>query len=173
MTLQDFFEACAQQPAIPIFYFIALPLTALLAGIFGKAEGHLSPWKYLYSVLIYLAAIPGIFSITLSIYLFLFERRSIFETDIILQVLPVVVMLLTFWLIRRNVEMDRIPGFGQLGGLILMIFVLMAGMWILDRTHVFVISILPFQWFVILFIGLLIAFRFGWKQIFEKPKSVE
>ena len=74
MTLQEFFDACAQQPAIPIFFFTALPLTAFLAGVFGKGEGHISPWKYLYTGLIYLAFIPGIFSITLSIYLFLFER---------------------------------------------------------------------------------------------------
>ncbi len=171
MTLQDFFNACAQQPAIPIFFFTALPLTAFLAGIFGKNEGHLSPWKYLYSTLIYLASIPGIFSITLSIYLFLFEKRSVFETDIVLQILPILVMILTFWLIKRNVEMDQIPGFGQLGGLILMITVIMIGMWILDRTHIFVISVLPFHWFIIFFIALLILFRFGWKKLFESQQT--
>ena len=168
MTVQDFFDACAQQPTIPIFFFTALPLTAFLAGIFGKGEGHLSPWKYLYSVLIYFAFIPGIFAITLSIYLFLFERRSIFETDIILQIMPIVVMMLTFWLIKRSVRMDQIPGFGQLSGLIVMITVLLSGMWILERTHIFVISVIPFHWFLLLFVGMIVLLRFGWKMLFEQ-----
>ena len=168
MTLQDFFNACAEQPAIPIFFFTALPLTAFLAWIFGKGEGHISPWKYLYSILVYLAFIPGIFSITLSIYFFLFEKRSIMETDIVLQIVPVVVMILTYWLIKKNISMDQIPGFGKLSGLILMISVIMVAMWILDRTHVIAITIIPFQWFILLFIALIVAARYGWKVFIEK-----
>ena len=168
MTLQDFFNACAEQPAIPIFFFTALPLTAFLAWVFGKGEGHISPWKYLYSVLVYLAFIPGIFSITLSIYFFLFERRSIMETDIVLQIIPVAVMIITYWLIKKNVTMDQIPGFGKLSGLIIMITVILVGMWILDRTHLIAITIIPFQWFIPLFIALIVAARYGWKVFIEK-----
>jgi len=74
MTLQEFFDACTNNPEIIGFYFVALPLTAFLASVFGKGEGHLSPWKYLYTVLVYAATVPGIFAIVLNVYLFLFER---------------------------------------------------------------------------------------------------
>ena len=171
MTLQEFFEACAAEPTIPIFFFVALPLTALLASIFGKGEGHLSPWKYLYAVLIYLAFIPGLFAVTLNMYLFLFERQSVFEMDIVLQIVPILVMFLTFWLIKRNVAMNQIPGFGNLTGLVLMLMIFLGTLWILDRTHIFVISILPFQTFVLIFIVLLIAFRWGWKKLFESAQA--
>ena len=61
MTLGQFFEAVSLEPSIVLFYFFALPFTAFLASIFGKGEGHLSPWKYLYTVLVYLACVPGVF----------------------------------------------------------------------------------------------------------------
>ena len=52
MTLQEFFDICSDHPEIVGFYFVALPLTAFLVIIFGKGEGHLTPWKYLYTFII-------------------------------------------------------------------------------------------------------------------------
>ena len=60
MTLGEFFAWAGQNPAVLFIFFLAIPAIALLAGAFSKGEGHLSPWKYLYSTLIYLVAIPGI-----------------------------------------------------------------------------------------------------------------
>ena len=94
MTLQEFFDACTSNPEIIGFYFVALPLTAFLASVFGKGEGHLSPWKYLYTILVYGATIPGIFAIVLNVYLFLFERQPIMQSNLYTQVVPVMVMVL-------------------------------------------------------------------------------
>ena len=78
MTLGEFLEYLEHNPLYVILFALMIPITAFLAGIFGKNEGHLSPWKYLYATLVYMVCIPGIFAITLSIYLFLFEQQSIF-----------------------------------------------------------------------------------------------
>ena len=102
MTLGEFFELCGRNPMLVLGYFILIPLIALLAMFFSKGEGHLSPWKYLYSVLIYLVCIPGIFAITLSVYLFLFERRSIMDTNMYTQVLPIFSMIVTIMLINAQ-----------------------------------------------------------------------
>ncbi|HPG08410.1 MAG TPA: hypothetical protein P5275_21710 [Saprospiraceae bacterium] len=167
MTLHDFFQICSHNPEIPLFYFIAVPLTALLSGIFSRGEAHLSPWKYLFSATIYLAFVPGLFALTLNLYLFLFERQSIWDANIYLQLLPVLSMLLTFWIIKRFVSLDAIPGFDRLGGLILMILVVLILLWIVDRTRIWVVSYLPFTGFLILLIVLLIAGRLLWKRIFK------
>ena len=76
MTLGEFFDWTSLHPALMLVYFIGVPVIDLLAGLFAKGEGHLSPWKYLYSVLIYMVALPGIFAVTLSIYFFLFEANN-------------------------------------------------------------------------------------------------
>lgn len=81
----------------------------------------MSPWKYLYSFLIYAVTIPGLFAISLSIYLFFFERGSIMDANIFTQVLPIISMLLTISIIRKTVDLDLIPGFNKLSSLMLVI----------------------------------------------------
>lgn len=165
MTLGDFLNLLSANPAVIIFYYIALPLTAFLASIFGKGEGHISPWKYLYAVLVYLACIPGIFAISLCVYKFLFERQSIMETNLYIEILPIICMVLTLWLVRRNVDFREIPGFGKLSGLMLILGALIAIMWIMEKTRILVISIMPFHYFVLGFIILLVVIRIGWNKL--------
>lgn len=172
MTLADFFQKIADNPAYIIFYFTIIPVTALLAGWLGKGEGHISPWKYLYSTLIYMVSVPGIFAVTLSIYFFLFERRSIMQTDVFVQILPIVSMIATLLIIRRNVRLEYIPGFDKLSGLIMMITSTLAIMWFVDRTRIIAFTYIPFQYVILIFIGLLVAIRIGWKRLFadDRPK---
>ena len=169
MTLKDFFDLIGDNPVWILVYFTMIPITAFLAGIFGKGEGHLTPWKQLYSTLIYMVAIPGIFAITLSIYFFLFERRSILDTDVYNQIVPVGSMLLTLLLIRKNVNMERIPGFGKVSGLMMMIFATLALMWGLDRTRIYVVAFtrMPFYYVLGIFAGLFLMVRFGWRRMFS------
>ena len=164
MTLGDFFEILANNPSVVIFYFFALPLTAFLASVFGKGEGEISPWKYLYSTLVYLACIPGIFAITLSVYLFMFERQSIMDTNMYTQILPIICMFLTLWLIKRNIAFDAIPGFGKITGLVIIITAIIVLMWIVEKTHIIAITFIPFPLFILLFIVLLVVIRYGWKK---------
>jgi len=168
MTLGDFFQALSDNPTVVCFLFVSVPLTAFLASIFGKNEGAATPWKELYTVLVYLTCIPGIFAITLNVYLFLFERQSVNDVNLYTQVLPIISMVLTLWLIRKNVKLDQVPGFEKLGGLIMILFALIVFMWILEKTHIFAITIIPFSYFVILFVVLLVGIRFGWKRMVKE-----
>ena len=122
MTLQEFFDLLAESPILILSYFLLIPITAAVAGFMGKGEGHLSPWKYLYSSLVYLVCVPGILAISLNIYVFLFENQSIFKSDIFTQILPIFAMVVTLLIIRKNVPLDRIPGFEKLSGLFMLIF---------------------------------------------------
>ncbi|MCB0686291.1 MAG: hypothetical protein KDC53_07195 [Saprospiraceae bacterium] len=164
MTLRAFFDLLAKSPEILIFFFVACPLTALLASWLGKGEGHISPWKYMYSTLVYLICIPGIFAVTLNVYLFLFERQSIFDMDIWTQILPIVSMILTLLLIRKNVSFDQIPGFGKIHGLMLMIGAILIFMWLIDRTHIIAISFIPFYQVILAFLVLLGIAMLGWRR---------
>jgi hypothetical protein len=168
MTLQEFFDLLAQNPIWILAFFLLIPFTALLAGWMGKDEGHLTPWKHLYSVLIYLVCVPGIFAVTLSVYLFVFERRSILQTDIYTQILPVLSMVITLLIIRKNVDLKWIPGFDKISGLITIITATLVLMWFVDRTHVWVISFLPFWQAILIFAALLLVVKWGWGKLFAK-----
>ncbi len=171
MTLKEFFDLLAESPILIIAYFLLIPLTAAIAGFMGKGEGHISPWKFLYSSLVYLVCVPGILAITLNIYLFLFEKQPIFQSDIFTQIIPIFSMVATLLLIRKNVALDRIPGFDKLSGLFMMIFAVLFLMWILDRTRIFVVAFtsMPFYYIILIFVGLLLMMRLGMTKLFKSP----
>ncbi len=165
MTLGQFFETVSKEPSIVLFYFFALPFTAFLASIFGRNEGHISPWKFLYTILVYLACIPGIFAVTFNAYTFLFERQPIMQMNLMTQLLPILCMLITLWLIKKNVSLNDVPGFDKIGSLVFILTVLMIMMWILEKTHIFVFTFMPFYQFVLFFVGFLILIRWLWSRM--------
>jgi len=173
MTLKEFFELLGENPAYLFAYFALIPLTAFIAGFMGKGEGHLSPWKFLYSTLIYLVCIPGILAVTLNVYLFLFEKQSVFTSNIYTQIIPIISMVATLLLIRNNVSLDTIPGFGKLSGLTMMIFATLALMWGLDRTNIHIIAFtrMPFYYVILVFLVILFGLRFGWSRLFSGQKQ--
>ncbi len=167
MTLQELFDAIGNNPSYVIGFYLLIIISAFLGGFMGKNEGHLSPWKYFYSALVYLVCIPGIFAISLNIYMFLFDRGKVLETDVLMQILPVLSMIVTLLIIKNNVALDQIPGFKNVSGLMIMIFAVFALMWGLDRTRIFVVAFvnIPFYFIALIFIGLLLAVRFGWSRL--------
>ena len=165
MTLAEFFDWIGERPGLILTYFILIPLIALLAGAFSKGQGHLSPWKYLYSALIYLVSIPGIFAVTLSVYLFLFERRSIMDTNMYTQVLPIFSMIATILIIKKQVSLDQVPGFDKLSGLIIIISSLICLMWIIDKTHIYSITFMPFYVVILILLAGFFVIRLGLRRL--------
>lgn len=173
MTLKELFDLIGENPSYVIGFFLFIPICALIAGFMGKNEGHLSPWKYFYSTLIYLVATPGIFAVALNIYMFLFDRGKALDTDIYFQILPIISMVATLLIIRKNVNLERIPGFRNISGLLLMIFAVFAIMWGLDRTRIFMIAFvnIPFYFILLIFAGLLFMVKFGWGRLMAPSKE--
>lgn len=166
MTLRELFDYLNANPVMVVGYFLLILITALLAGIMGRGEGHLSPWKYLYSAIVYLVCVPGIFATTLAVYLFLFEQGgSIFNLNLLTQVLPIGAMLATLAVVRRNVAFGYIPGFGKLTDLIMTIVTVFVLMYFLNRLHLVAWVYVPVQWLILIVAGLLLIVRFGLKRL--------
>ena len=167
MTLGEFLQQFSAHHELILFYAVAVPLTALLAGIFGKGQGHQSPWKYLYAVLVYMACLPGIFSVTLSGYLWFVEGHSVLDSDIFTQIIPVLVMVLTLWLITRSVSLDRVPGFERISGLITLIIIVFVILWVLEKTRILFISFFPFPLAILAILALITGGRWAMSKIFR------
>ncbi len=171
MTLQQLFDSIAADPALVIFYFSIIPITALLANLANGEESAQSPWSYLYSTLIYLVCIPGIFAVTLCAYTFLFERQSFLNVNAIVYFLPIFSMLATLLIIRRKVDLDRIPGFDKLSGLLLMIAATFIVMLIIEKTRIIVFFYGSVASLGVLFLIIFGVFMFGWHKLMGgKPK---
>ncbi|MGB3465203.1 MAG: hypothetical protein WBA74_08035 [Cyclobacteriaceae bacterium] len=169
MTLQEFFDYLSDNPLLVIAYFILIPFFAFVVNKVSGRKALSTPFAELYSTLIYLVAIPALLATALNMYFFLFERRSILLMNLYTQLLPIISFIGTLLIIRKHVSLDNIPGFGKLSGLIITIFAGFAIMWLLDRTRIFFVafSYMPFHYVLLIFIGILIAIRFGWKRLFK------
>jgi hypothetical protein len=170
MTLRDFLIYLGNHPEAVVLFFALLPIAALLLAWIAGAEGKNSPWNYLYSAIIYLSAVPGIFALSLGVYMFLFERRSVMDIDVYTQVLPIASMFLTLGIVRRSVDLSYVPGFDKLSGLLMLIAAAIGLMWLVDRTHIYAIVSMPFSVVLLIFVVLMLTLRFGYRQAFGRAR---
>ncbi|MGA0555063.1 hypothetical protein ACO2Q8_00305 [Larkinella sp. VNQ87] len=167
MTLQDFFNAVSTNPALLTVLLLSVPALAFVVNLWsGERAEEIWRWRFVYATLVYLACVPGIFALTLNIYLFLFERQSIWRTNLVTQVLPVLTMVATLLLIKRKLPFDYIPGFGKLSGFMTLIAAVIGILWFIDRTRIYAVTYIPFAYILIGFVGLLLLIRFGWSKLF-------
>ncbi|GAB3919528.1 hypothetical protein [Larkinella terrae] len=167
MTLQDFFNSVSSNPALLAVFLLAIPALAFVLNLWsGEKAEEIWRWRFVYATLVYLACIPGIFAFTLNIYLFLFERQSIWQMNLITQVLPIVTMAATLMLIKRKLPFKYIPGFGKLSGFMTLIGAVIGILWFIDRTRIYAVTYIPFIYIVVGFVGLLLVIRFAWSKLF-------
>lgn len=166
MTLHDFFYNVSSNYWPVALYFILLPGIAWVVGQIASGSRDVKFWGLVYSILVYAVCIPGIFAVTLNIYLFLFERQSVWQANIVLQFLPIISMALTLMIIKQKIPFSLIPGFGKLSGFLTIIAALIGVMWFFDRLHLVAFTYVPFAYIVVGFVGTLLLIRFAWSKIF-------
>ena len=167
MTFRDLFDYAAAQPGVVALFLLAVPLLAFLVNLWaGTTDAEIWRWRYVYAALIYAACIPGIFALTLNIYLFLFERQSLWTMNLSLQVLPIVTIIGALMFIKRKMPFKYIPGFGRLSGFMTLIASLIGILWFVDRLKLVAFTYVPFSYIVIGFVALLIIIRFAWSRVF-------
>jgi hypothetical protein len=167
MTFRDLFVYAAAQPGTVAFFLLIIPaLVFVLNSLAGETAPDIWRWRYVYAGLVYAACIPGMFACTLNVYLFLFERQSIWDMNLVLQVLPILTMVATLMLIRRKIPFQYIPSFGRLSSFLTLIAALIGVLWFVDRLRLVAFTYVPFSYVVIGFVALLLIIRFAWSRIF-------
>lgn len=166
MTLSQLFASISANPWPLALYFILLPFLAWIVGVLSDGSRDVKFWSYIYAILVYAICIPGIFAVTLNIYLFLFERQSIWQANVILQFLPVISMAITLMLIKSKIPFSLIPGFGKISGFLTLIAAMIGIMWFFDRIHLVAFTYVPFTVILVGFVLTLLAIRFAWSKLF-------
>jgi hypothetical protein len=174
MTARDLVFLAGDYPWILLIYFVGLPLSAYIIGkLHGKGKGGSSPWKQFYSLIIYLCAVPGVFSAVLTASTVLNRRETLLDADLMVYFLPIVSMVITLVLVRKNVSFQAIPGFDRLSGLLILIAVTFIIVVTLDRTRIWLLfggSIYTFLGFVL---GLFALLRLGIYSLFRRKDEVK
>ena len=167
MTVQELFDFVGNNPKYLLYYFIAMPILAGIVGLIGDDKCKYSPWREFYMVIIYAVMIPGIFAFFFNLYLFLFENHSILNFDILIQVLPIVSMIATLLVIKRYVRFEDIPGFDKISGLVMVISAIIIILWIANKFRIVAFTYMPFHYFIIIFLVLLVTINCGVKKLIK------
>lgn len=170
MTLQELFDLAGEYPQQIIFIFALLPIAAYILPQFSQDKSYNNPWKMIYSFLVYTACIPGVFAVTLTLYSFLFEQKSMLDVNLFVYFLPIVSMIITLMTLSNQLTIERIPGFDKLSGLIFIIAATFITLLVIQKTRIWVMFHGTMTSLVVIFIVLFIVFRVGWSRITRSRK---
>ncbi len=169
MTIRDVLNLAGEYPLVVSGLFGAPVVLAWILGLLhGKARDRKeAPLKYLYTLLVYGACIPGIAACLLTTYTLFFSHENILDVNLVVYFLPIVSMILTLAVIRRNVQLDAIPGFGRLSGLMLMIGISFVIALVINKLRFLLLFHSPFMTFVLLAIAAFALLRLGTAKVFK------
>lgn len=140
MTPRQWLEWISAQPLWLFGYLIALPVFSLALGSLHKpGAGNGSPWKFLYSGLVFGACIPGMFGAVIALYVLLFTRQNLLDMNVLVTFGPVAAMALTLGIAARHVDFGPLPGFGRLSGLLTILGLTFAALFLLSRTRIWIV----------------------------------
>lgn len=168
MTLQQLFDMIGQNPTLIMIFFIGLPILSFVMTWVTDEHSYKSPWKFVYSALIYAACIPGIFATLLVAYVLMFENKSLLEIDLFVYFLPIASMFATLLILSRKLQLEYIPGFDKISGLVFMIVAVSMVIFLLSRMRIWTVFVGSIWHLFGLFVVLLIVFRVGFKRLFAK-----
>ncbi len=167
MTLQDFFEYTQQNAQWVLFYFLALPLLALLVGVLASNKAAYSPWAYFFMLLIYLVSIPATMSVVYSIYKIFFQKADLLQTNLSIQVLPIVSLFATISIIKKFVALDLVPGFDKLSSMWLLMIFVFGLMWFLNRMQFIVFSYMSLPKLFLIFLLAFGLIYWAWQRVIK------
>ena len=165
MTLSQFFDYLSGHPLLTLAFFVFPVAMALAVAHFGRGRGYEAPWRYVYAALIYAVCVPGLLALALLAYLFLFERQSVYDVNLLTTFVPIASMTATLVITRENVDLDYVPGFGRLSGLMAVIFGLICLMYVADRTRLILFSYMPFAYVLVGFVTLVALVVWGMRRV--------
>ena len=172
MTLRDAIQWASRWSLWISIAFALPPLIAfLLRFIHGKENGRNSPWKYVYSVLVYVVCFPGMFSSVLTAYSIFFEKENLLDVNMVVYLLPPISMAATLILVRKNVSFDDVPGFDRISGLLTMLGVTFVLILVIYKTRILLVFFGSFPMFVALVGGLFALLKWGTYMLFRKKEE--
>lgn len=166
MTIQELATAAAGAPALVGAILAVPPALALLAMTGGRDPAGLGPRRYLFAGLVYLVSVPGIMAAVITAYALFFEGANLLELDVLVYFGPVLTMVATLVLIARTTPLSNVPGFGRIGGLMLMMGAAFFAALIIQRTRIWVVFAGGLGSLLILGLALFVAMRLGAARLF-------
>lgn len=140
MTIDAFIQKLsAVDPWMLLAVLAAPPVFAwLFSKTHGPGDAEFPPRSYVYSALVYLVCVPGIFGATLTAYTLFFVRQNLLKVNLFVYFLPIVSMIATLIVVGRQADWDRLPGVDRLYGLVLVLVVSFGAALAIQKTRIWI-----------------------------------
>ncbi|WP_163831927.1 hypothetical protein [Spartinivicinus ruber] len=168
MSVNELLSLIAEYRLVIVSYFVSLPVVSFVLLLIYKRTTQLNWIDYLLSGIVYLASIPGIISFSLIFYTLFIIRDNLLEVDALVYFLPVISMVLVFIQVARKTDYDRLPGFGRLSGLMLLMLLTCLMILVLQRFHFFIGFFASIESLVVIAIVIFALFKFASAKIMNK-----
>jgi|GEM_PF-3333404 len=169
MQIEELISLLNQDPIALFFYFLLLPFIALLLNIISGRSPESTSYGYLYSLVVYGAAIPALVSLMFWLYSIMLNQKNLLELSFSIYYLPIISAFAIVTILRKKgLKMKWLPWFGELYELLLVAALALGLLLLLMHKMV-----LPFQelWQIGLsFLLFFLAFKFLWEysqQVFR------
>lgn len=136
MTLRDWIMHIGQQQTLLFLIFGGVPALSLLGFLLPKSVRYQKGTLWLYSLMVHLSCIPGMFALALLAYSLFFTRENLLDVNAMVYFLPPLSMGLTLFLLRQQITFDLVPGFGRLLGLMGLMGLSFLGLLLLNKLFV-------------------------------------
>ncbi|MFH0821821.1 MAG: hypothetical protein V2B18_03660 [Pseudomonadota bacterium] len=167
MTVRELTELAGSQSSAIALLFASLPLIGALVGrLHGKGRGGGSPWRYLYSWIVYSACVPGMLSAVLTGYVLFFTRQNLLDVDPVIYFLPIISMTVTLILVSRSVSFEEIPGFDRLSGLMVVLAITFVSALALHKTRIWLVFSDSAATLAAMVVGLFLLLKWGTNRLF-------
>jgi len=168
MTLRDLTQAAGNHPVPVVAVLVSLPVLAWLVGVcHRKGEGRNAPWKFAYSVLVYLACIPGTFAATLTAYAMFFRNESLLDANLFIYFLPILSMVATLVMVSKRVGFKDVPGFDRLSGLMVLMACSFGIALAIHKTRIFIGFFGSVEMLFVLAAGIFALLKWGGYMLFR------
>ncbi len=172
MTTRDLIQLAGQHSIALLVTFVIPSVLAWLVGrLHGQEQGKLAPWKYVYSVLVYVTCVPGMFAGVITAYTLFFSGENLLDANPLVYFLPIGAMIATLVLIRKKVSFDDVPGFDRLSGLMVMVGCSFIAALVIQKSRIFVFFGGSITALFILAAGLFALLKWGTYMVFREPKE--
>jgi hypothetical protein len=140
VTIQSLIRRLESVPPPVLTGIFAAPvLLVWLMGVFiSQGRARKNPWRYLYSVFVYLVSAPGMLACVLIAYSLFFLRQNLLQVNVFVYFLPILSMIVTLALIARKVSWRYLPGVDRLYALMIALIITFGGILAIQKTRIFI-----------------------------------
>lgn len=167
MSIEDLLQKLDAQSLPTIIFLCCIPLIALALNAIVNITNFNKGLKYAYTSLIYLASIPGIIAVLLSVYALFFLKQNMMQVNVLVYFLPIICLVLTLYIIKRKIDYKNIPGFEKLSSLFLFIAVSLILAYLIQKTNIYIgiFAIASIKNVFMLFAVIFGVLYFSWKKM--------